>query len=100
MTGPLPAERRVLPQEGPRLPLVCGTCDAVYQPGEKVETESCGALIKFLTCSVADHHLVAYTPKSDWLPGMPCPQSSYGCSGTSQDLGVTRPCPGRLAPQV
>lgn len=100
MTGPPLIERAGAAQEGSRLPLVCRTCGAVYQPGEKVETESCGAPIKFLTCGVADFHLAARTLISGWMPGMPCPQSSYGCTGTLQDSGVTDTCPGRLAPQV
>lgn len=94
-----PSERDASPQEGSRLPLVCMTCDATYQSDQKNPHETCGAKIKYLTCSVADHHLAAYTPKSGWLPGAPCPQSTYGCTGTLQDLGVTGSCPGRLVPQ-
>lgn len=100
MTGLPSTERATAAPEGPRLPLVCGTCGTVYQPGEKVETESCGAPINFLSCDVAGYHLVAYTLISGWTSGMSCPQRSYGCTGTLQDSGVTRPCPGRLAPQV
>ncbi len=90
----------VSPKEGARIPLVCLTCGAVHQPGNKSPQETCGTLIKFLTCSVSAHHLTAYTPVSGWKLGEPCSQSTYGCKGTLLDSGVTRPCPGKLTEQT
>jgi len=99
MTGSPPNERAA-PPEGSRLPLVCMTCGAVYQSGERVETETCGAAnIKFLTCSANSAHNTVYL--ADWKPGMPCPESRMSrCPGTLQDMRITGPCPGRLTPQI
>lgn len=99
MTGPSSTERAAA-QEGPKLPLVCRTCGDTYtsDPGNPIE--KCQAQIKYLTCSRKSHHFVAFTPISDWLPGMPCPQSTYNCPGRLKDLGETDHCPGRLTPQV
>jgi len=93
-------KNKVSPKEGARIPLVCLTCGAVHQPGIKSPQETCGTLINFLTCSVADHHSAAYTLVSKWKPGVLCPQSRYGCVGTLQDLGVTGSCPGRLTEKL
>lgn len=90
------SRRNVSPQEAGRLPLVCLTCGDVHQPEKKSPQETCGTLIKFLTCDITSHHLAAYTLVSGWKPSDLCPQSTYGCKGTLLDLGVTRPCPGRL----
>ncbi len=99
MTGPPPVEKRYVSlQEGPRVPLICMTCGAVYQPGEKNPRETCGAAINFLTCSANPAHSTVYL--ADWSPGMSCPESKMSsCTGTLQDMGVTGHCPGRLTKQ-
>lgn len=94
------SRRKVSPKEGARIPLVCLTCGAVHQPGKKFPQETCGTLIKFLTCDIASHHKAAYTLVSGWKPSDLCPQSTYGCKGTLSDSGVTRPCPGRLTEKL
>lgn len=94
------SRRNISSQEAARLPLICVTCGAVHQSEKKSRQETCGTLIKFLTCDVADNHLAAYTLVAGWKPGDVCPQSTYGCKGTLLDSGVTRPCPGRLTEKI
>lgn len=75
--------------------LICGTCGMVYLPtAGRNPRESCGTLIRFLTCNAGGHPVVF---SAGWQPGGTCPESKMsGCTGTLQDMGVTGPCPGRL----